>query len=671
MTHRRTHINTTYICDFLNRYSLLFHAVLSLTLCFIIELISRRSLGSALAFLDESTWAFAYNAFIIFTSLSLVYLVRRRAFARIVLSGFWLFLGTINGCVLSNRVTPFGFTDLKCIPDLLAMKNTSYFTAFEAFLMVCGVCTFIGLCVLLYMKGPKFNGVRRKYVTPALVALSFLLLPVTTQAAQNSNILASYFANIAQGYENYGFVYGFSTSVVDRGMSKPENYTKETVTAAQENSKKEETTNPDTPNIIVVLLESFVDPTELNFLELSEDPIPNFHTLEETYSTGYLTVPVVGAGTANTEFEILTGMSMQYFGTGEYPYKTVLKQTPCESIASALSGIGYGTHAVHNNGGNFYSRAKIFSQMGFDSFISKEMMNITEYTPLDTWAKDDILIGETIKALDSTENQSDFVYTITVQAHGDYPTEPVLENPAITVNGGADEAANYQWEYYVNMIHEVDSFIGDFTSALAERDENTMVVFFGDHVPTLGLEDSQMGSGSTFKTKYITWNNFNLPKEDADLMAYELLANTTNQLGIHEGTIFTYEQNAIDRGITGAINYLDGLNHLQYDLLYGKKYAYNGMELHQASNLQMGVEDVVIQSISLSTDQNSYILKGKNFTPWSKVFVNGEKVDTTYESGSRLRVNIEHMESGDEIVVNQMGSSNTIFRSSNGYVWAE
>ena len=72
-------------------------------------------------------------------------------------------------------------------------------------------------------------------------------------------------------------------------------------------------------NIICVLLESFCDPDEINFLQVNEDPIPTFHELEKNYSSGYLNVPVVGAGTANTEFEMLTGLSMQYFGTGEYP----------------------------------------------------------------------------------------------------------------------------------------------------------------------------------------------------------------------------------------------------------------------------------------------------------------------------------------------------------------
>lgn len=652
-----------------NRYSLLFHALLSMLLCFAIESISRHSIGSAFGFFALHTWAFAYNSFLIFASLSLVYLIRRRMLGRILISGFWLFLGTINGCILSNRVTPFGYTDLKCINDLLSMQNTNYFTAKEAVLVVSVVALFFAFCIYLFFKGPKFQGRRRTFLTPCLVGLCMFMVPVTTHAAQNSNILASYFANIAQGYENYGFVYGFSTSVVDRGMKKPENYSQESVDTAKENSKKETTSNKDKPNIITVLLESFIDPTDVNFLQFSKDPIPNFRSLMENYTTGHLKVPVVGAGTANTEFEILTGMSMQYFGTGEYPYKTILKQTDCESIASDLAKIGYGSHVVHNNGGNFYSRANAFSMMGFDSFTSKELMDIKEYTPLGSWPTDDILIDETIKALDSTENTPDFVYTITVSGHGDYPTEKVLAAPDIYVSGAKDEASNNQWEYYVNMIHRVDKFIGDLTAALEKRGENTIVVFFGDHLPSLGLSEEDMASGSTFLTKYATWNNFGLAKEDADLAAYELLAHTTNALGIHEGTIFTFEQNAIDNGNLGKEDYLKGLNHLQYDLLYGERYAYNGTNPYPASELVMGVEETSIAGIYPSAYAGYASISGSNFTRWSKVYVNGDKVPTYYVNSSRLRVPEEYLSDGDTVVVNQMGSSDTVFRSTPEFLY--
>ena len=140
--------------------------------------------------------------------------------------------------------------------------------------------------------------------------------------------------------------------------------------------------------------------------------------------------------------------------------------------------------------------------MGFDTFTSKELMNITEYTPSGSWPTDKVLVNETVKAMDATENQSDFVYTITVGSHGDYPTEKIIENPEITVTGAADEASNNQWEYYVNMIHEVDEFIGDLITAVDRRGEDTnrclcsVIIFL-----PWGLSDSDMKSGDIFKDK--------------------------------------------------------------------------------------------------------------------------------------------------------------------------
>ena len=390
--------------------------------------------------------------------------------------------------------------------------------------------------------------------------------------------------------------------------------------------------------------------------------VPNFHKLYQNYTSGYLEVPVVGAGTANTEFEILTGMGMQFFGLGEYPYKTILKQTNCESIASDLSEIGYGTHVVHNNGGNFYSRRNAFSMMGFDTFTSKEMMDIREYTPLGTWPKDEILIGEVEKALDYTPDQPDFVYTITVGSHGDYPQEKVLDDPEIQVSGVEDEGMHYAWEYYANMVHETDKFIGDLIEMLSERDEPTIVVMFGDHLPTMGLEESDMKTGTLFKTQYATWNNFGLAKSDKSMTAYQLMADTLDSLDIHNGTMFRFQQNRYKYATEDE--YQNAMELLQYDILYGDHYVYGGGNPYPASNLIMGTQDVVISQI-METDRYYYII-GENFTNWSRVFVNDTKVSTKYLSSRLLRIKKEDIPSGDnEVVVNQMGSSDTLFRSSN------
>ncbi|MBR1391402.1 MAG: sulfatase-like hydrolase/transferase [Lachnospiraceae bacterium] len=671
---KKPHPHVEKAVKIMNQFSVLFHALLACTLVFVIESLSRHSVFSAFAFIGKHTWAYLYNSFIVFASLSIVYLARRRVLTRIVISFFWLFLGLINGVVLSNRVTPFGFTDLKCISDLFAMQNTQYFTAKEATAVVIFVVIFLLFCICLFLYGPKFQGKMHRLYSLLLVIATASLLPLTTKAAQSSNVVDSYFSNIAQGYEDYGFIYGFSSSVVDRGMNQPRSYSEEHIHTieAQVSSSISETpaaattyADAETPNMIVILLESFIDPYEVDYLELSEDPIPNFRSLSENYSSGYLTVPVVGAGTSNTEFEVLTGMSMRYFGTGEYPHKTILKQTDCESIASDLSAIGYGTHVVHNNGGNFYSRANAFSMMGFDTFTSKECINIQEYTPLGSWPTDDILISETMKALDATPDQADLVYTITVQGHGNYPTEKILENPEILVTGAPTEEQNNQWEYYVNMIHEVDKFIANLTAELEARDEDTIVVMFGDHLPTMGLADENMASGSIFKTKYATWNNFDLPKRDADLAAYQLLADITDQLNIHTGTMFTYTQSR-----RNSQDYYDGLENLQYDLLYGKRFAYDGTDKYPATDLVMGIDEVSITRVWKTSD-NKLCIYGENFTPWTKIFVNGEKVSTTFVSGTMLRISADQLENGDILTANIMGSGNTIFRSSNDYSYTK
>ena len=126
------------------------------------------------------------------------------------------------------------------------------------------------------------------------------------------------------------------------------------------------------PNIIFVQLESFFDVKTVEYLRCSEDPIPYFRSLMENYSSGAFKVPSVGAGTANTEFETISGMNMRYFGPGEYPHKTILKKTTCDSVPYALKEIGYNTHAIHNNKATFYSR------VGFKSQIWKNVYTAVE-----------------------------------------------------------------------------------------------------------------------------------------------------------------------------------------------------------------------------------------------------------------------------------------------------
>ena len=114
---------------------------------------------------------------------------------------------------------------------------------------------------------------------------------------------------------------------------------------------------------IFVQLESFFDANYLKDLTYGENPVPNFERLKETCSSGLFYVPSIGAGTANTEFEVLSGMNLDHFGVGEYPYMTTVNKVTTESVATVLRELGYATHAIHNNNATFYDRNIVYSNL--------------------------------------------------------------------------------------------------------------------------------------------------------------------------------------------------------------------------------------------------------------------------------------------------------------------
>jgi len=652
------------VYKWMNRFSLLLHFLLSCVINVVIEAISRHSLGPALDYMVSTPWTFLYNTYMIFITFLLVYLVRRRVFFRIIITVFWLVIGCVNGYMLSVRVTPFNAQDLKVIDDAMSMID-KYFTGSQGAMLITLILAIIAWLVSMWRRGGQFTG--KMHRIPALIAVvaAFGTMSLVTDFAIEKRVLSNYFGNIAFAYEDYGLPYCFTASLFNTGISEPNAYNGYTINEITQGGKLTEssTSRKEMPNIITIQLESFFDVYEAEFFTTSMDPIPTFHYLMENYSTGYCKVPSVGAGTANTEFEVLTGMSMRYFGPGEYPYKTIAKYQPMESAATALKAFGYGAHALHNNGGNFYSRADVFNMMGFDSYTSKEFMNILQYTE-NGWAKDNILTQHILNAMDSTEQQ-DFVFCISVEGHGDY--EEVLENPLITVEGIEDEAKMHAWEYFVNHLYETDKFIAELISQLEQRGEPTVLVLYGDHLPTMGLEASDLTSRYLFNTNYVIWDNIGLEKEDKTLATYQLTAEVFDRLDIHSGTVFNYHQTRRQ-----TQKYLSDLEILQYDMLYGKCFVYGGKDNAPTvdGNFQMGILDVTLSGMEQSGEE-SYNLYGQNMTANSKVYVNGDKHKTTFYNDAHIELKGKRLEEGDKIVVSQVGSSSRVFRSSVEYVYSQ
>lgn len=650
----------------LEKHPFAFSCGAAFVLNFLIEMLSRRSFFGGFEALIFHPLMFAYNSFIISLTLSVTVLFRRRIFVISLVSLFWLACGVTNCVLLSFRTTPFSAVDLQILSSVLGVINV-YLNGFEMFLIAAAAIAAVILMTVLYIKTPRTKGqihyVKACSIIGAAICTAFAINSISIAAESDS----SNFPNIADAYEDYGFVYCFSNSILDMGIEEPENYSAaEMSAAAAEIGNDRGMHAPDVqPNIIMVQLESFFDVNHVKNLSFSENPVPNFTWLKENYSSGYLTVPSIGAGTANTEFEVLTGISLDFFGASEYPYKTALKNSPCESICYDLADYGYSSHAVHNNDGTFYDRHIVYPQLGFDSFTSIEYMQNVEYNPLG-WSDDSALVPSITEALEATESR-DFVFAVSVQPHGKYPTEMPEGSPEkIHISEKVPEMTDEQktaFTYYVNQLYETDEFIGELISALENCGEPSVLVLYGDHLPNLELDETKLDNGSLVQTEYVMWSNYDLPIKDEDIAAYQLSAQVCEALGFGGGYVSSYNRNC-----RGDADYPSKMQDIGYDMLYGEQYAFGGYE---ATEMRMGVKDITVEYFSVKTNGNerSIYLYGNGFTEYSFVTLNGRKLETNFISSTVIAAHdAPQLENGDELAAGQAGGDGEILSFSNAAV---
>lgn len=649
----------------INQYS--FCVLLGFMLNCGVELLSRKSLPAVIFYLTDRPVIFLYNSLAISLTVSFALLTRRRVFAFSLLSTVWLVIGVINSMMLVFRTTPFTAADLLVIESAFAIIDSYMSVPQITIIGISGIMLLL-LLGLLFKKAPKRQeSILYRNVVGYIGGL-FLLVYFSTLAGMESGMLASRFGNIGLAYMEYGFPYCFGNSLLNTGITKPMDYSEQIVdeliaqverpiTHSSYSGAETEHTEQEKPNIIFLQLESFFDPTHIKGVEFSEPPLPNFSKLREAYTSGYLSVPSVGAGTVNTEFEVITGMNLDFFGPGEYPYKTVLKETTCESIAYNLREEGYKTHVIHNNAGTFYERNLVLPQLGFDSFTSLEYMSADEFTYAG-WAKDEILIPEIYKSLRSTKEQ-DVIYAISVQGHGSYPEER-MDDAMIRVNV-CPKAEKNSFEYYVNQLYEMDAFIGNLIKMLQEYPERVMLVMYGDHLPGFDFQAEELTNGDIYQTEYVIWDNYNLEKKDKDLEAYQLAAYVLEQAGFHNGIFTKYHQ-----AFSGESNYLEGMELLQYDILYGDREVYDGENPYLPTQMVMGTAKISINRVSV-TEEACHI-QGDNFTKYSHVAINGEYADTEYRNRYTLIIH-EKLEDGDVITVHQSGKDSVSLSQTEEYVY--
>ena len=641
--------------------------LISVLLILVIEVLARHSLPDGIRFVWNHPFLTLLSAAVLTAFYALALLVPKRNFVWLCITVVIVGLAVTNSILLCFRITPLAATDIALLTSVFEIMGI-YLTVWQIILLV--------LLVLVVIAGLIYLGIRmKKQVYHPLLAvcnavISILAVVLMIHIGDARGWLQTEFANLPDAYADNGFVYCFTRSLFDRGISKPDTYDEDTVDNILEDMKKQKTNEvEEKPNIIFIQLESFMDLKRMQGVTYSEEPTPVYSSLRKTCPGGFLKVPSVGAGTANTEFEILTGMTLDYFGAGEYPYKTVLQDETCESMAYNLRELGYRTGVLHNNTGSFYSRNKVFANLGFDYFVSSEYMENLSYNPIG-WAKDKVLTGQ-IQHILKTTSEPDLIYTITVQDHGKYPTE-LLEKPHIKVSGFApeDEERQNAFTYYVNQCHETDAFLGSLIATLNAFEEPVVLVLYGDHLPNLDITEEELASGNLFQTEYVIWSNkkmledYELSKKNENLYAYQLSAHVLKLLGMNNGLLTKFHQMYHNYD-----NYKSNLKILQYDMLYGKKEVYDGLSPYEPSDLQMGFDPIRITDVS-SVGGSVYVM-GKNFTESSFVFIDGKKQDTVFLNENTLMVSDKELEGGEEVYVAQLTDVSAQLSSTEVFIYGD
>ena len=305
--------------------------------------------------------------------------------------------------------------------------------------------------------------------------------------------------NQNRNYSDNGFILGFLYNLQKLQLDEPNDYSvkeiKEikahyTAIAEQANTDRIDMADENV-SFVVILNESFFDPSvEFQGLKFEDyyhheggDVMPVLHELQKKYPSGKMYSLDYGGGTANIEFESLTGLTNYWVNT--VPYTALIpKAGEIPSIASMLTAKDYVSTAIHPYNNGMYKRNIALANEGFHSFISDTEMKHQEHDGKSEYINDRSAYQETYDILDSTD-KNQVLALITMQNHTPYNADTYEElNFTITNDDLSDERKSQIATYY-QSLHTSDQYLGEFIDKLEGLDKKVVVLFYGDHAAGL------------------------------------------------------------------------------------------------------------------------------------------------------------------------------------------
>ncbi|MBZ9761127.1 LTA synthase family protein [Mesorhizobium sp. CA8] len=279
-----------------------------------------------------------------------------------------------------------------------------------------------------------------------------------------------------ENYASNGFALAFAMNVPMAHVSAPPGYSEKAMAAIQRPDVAASVPD-EKPDIVVVMSESFWDPTHLPGVIIKPDPIPTVRALR----SGSMFSPEFGGMTANIEFEALTGFSNAFLPAGSIPYQQYVR-TPTPSLATFLKSEGYRAHAIHPGTNWFWNRGAVYADFGFNDFRSEETLPPMEKRgPL---ASDAAMTAEIIREADASDDPV-FLFAVSLQNHGPY--EPYrYYNPTHSVDAPISSWARESLLSYTEGSADADRGLQRLIDWAKARRRPTIIAFFGDHLPPLG-----------------------------------------------------------------------------------------------------------------------------------------------------------------------------------------
>ena len=323
-------------------------------------------------------------------------------------------------------------------------------------------------------------------------------------------------------YERNGFVAGLLYNTRGPTMRPPADYSQETMAAlatkwsavAEQINRGRSPGALDEVTVVVVLSESFSDPTRVSGIELAEDPLPFTRRLMSRTESGEMLSQLIGGGTANMEFETLTGFSLaEFLPQLNTPYSQLVGQSPTfPSVVGYLRRMGHDAVAIHPAKPAMYNREEVYSTLGFSRFVYDETMQSRQQIERNNYLSDDAAFTEVEHQIAEAEDPL-FVNLVTMQNH--YPMEGKYADP-IGVTGETRGLVG-ELDQYARGLRYSDTAMRDFLRRLESSPEKTAVVFYGDHAPPFWPRSAiyQRNEQTLRKTPFFLWTNFErLPHRD-------------------------------------------------------------------------------------------------------------------------------------------------------------